>query len=103
MPPINQVERTKETGEVPQTNYANCGRRRKLTPEQEKAIVAFVKEHRNKRYCCCRYIRAVLKAKCTKRTIANALNRHGYHWRAVPKVRRQTATRRVWPARQSGI
>ena len=72
---------------VPESGYKNCGRKRKVTPEQEKAIVAFVKSWRSKRFCTCSYIRMTLKLKVNRRTIGNVLNRHGYYWRAVPKVR----------------
>ena len=84
---IQMVDRSRDTGGVPRTKYGNSGRPSLLSPEQERAVMSFVKEHRNKRFCCCRYIRTVLKLKCTKRTIARVLNRNGYHWRTVPKVR----------------
>ncbi|CAK0836807.1 unnamed protein product, partial [Prorocentrum cordatum] len=84
---IKMVGRTRETGGPPQTKCANCGRGSALSPEQENAAVAFVQQNRNKRFCCCRYIRTVLELKCTKRTVVNVLKRHGCRWRAVPKVR----------------
>ena len=84
---VQAVERSKEGDRVPRTRYANCGRRPKLTDVQQKAVVDFVRQWRNKRFCTCRYIRAALKIQATKRTIANVLNRHGFFWRAIPKVR----------------
>ena len=72
---------------IPSSNYQNCGRKRKLTRDQEKAVVAFVKRWRSKRFCTCNYIRAQLKLKVHRKTIGNTLNRYGYYWNAVPKVR----------------
>ena len=72
---------------IPLGNYKNCGRKRKLTRDQEKAVVAFVKRWRSKRFCICNCIRAQLKLKVDRKTIGNTLNRYGYYWNAVPKVR----------------
>ena len=84
----------------PSSNYANCGRRKLLTEEQERRIVSFVKAWRNKRFCTCSYIRSALKLKVTKRAVSNVLNRHGYFWRALPKVRglseAELAKRKAW-------
>ena len=52
---IQMVELSQASGEVPTTNYANCGRRPKLSLEQDEAVVAFVKKWRNKRFCTCRW------------------------------------------------
>ena len=85
---------------VPASNYSNCGRKPKLTEEQEVAVVAFVKKWRHKRFCTCAYIKHVFKLKVTKRTIANVLGRHGFRWRPVPKIRGLTKEelekRQVW-------
>ena len=97
---IQGVKAVHGTHAIPQTKYANCGRRRKLTPEQEAAVVEFVKKWRNKRFCTCNYIRATLKLKVTKRTVSNVLNRQGYFWRSLPKVRgmsvSELAKRKAW-------
>ena len=70
------------------------------TPAQEKAVVDFVKKRRNKRFCTCNYIRSTMKLKVTNRTISNTLNRHGYFWRPLPKVRglsaAELAKRKAW-------
>ena len=51
------------THAIHKTKYANCGRKRKLTPGQERAVVDFVETWRNKRFCTCGYIRTALKLK----------------------------------------
>ena len=73
---------------VPQTKYGNCGRKAALTDAQEHAIVAFVTLWRHKRFCTCGYIKKLLRLKVSKRTIARALNKHGFFWRPVPKKSR---------------
>lgn len=70
---------------IPQLKYKNCGRAKTLTPAQESAAAAFVKQWRHKRFCTCRYIIRELKLKVGKRTLARSLNRSGFHWRPVPK------------------
>ena len=70
---------------IPQNNYGNCGRKPALTDSQEKAIVDFVRLWRHKRFCTCGYIKKLLRLKVSKRTIARALNKHGFFWRPVPK------------------
>ena len=84
---VKRVENMAGDDLVPGSNYGNCGRKPKLTEEQEVAVVAFVKKWRHKRFCTCAYIKGVFKLKVTKRTIANVLARHGYRWRPVPKIR----------------
>ena len=84
---IRAVDAVHGTYAIPKTKYANCGRRRKLTPQQEADVIAFLKKWHNKRFCTCNYIRAALKLKITKRTVSNVLNRQGYFWRMLPKVR----------------
>ena len=84
---VQMVERVRRSQQVPQSRYSNCGRHRKVSEEQAKAVVQFVRTWRHKRFCTCNYIRQVLKLKVHKRTIANVLNRAGYKWRALPKVR----------------
>ena len=90
----NAVARVMSAGtkKFPTTKYENCGRRYgpdggkyKLTKEQTQKLVDFVKKWRAKRFCTCRYMKRELKLDCTIRTIARALNRHGYHWRPVAK------------------
>ena len=97
---VQAVDAVHGTHDVPKTKYANCGRHRKLTPQQEADVIAFVKRWRNKRFCTCNYIRAALKLKVTKRTVSNVLNRHGYFWRLLPKVRglsvSELAKRKAW-------
>ena len=70
---------------IPQNNYGNCGRKPALTDSQEKAVVDFVRLWRHKRFCTCGYIQKLLRLKVSKRTIARALNKHGFFWRPVPK------------------
>ena len=84
---VQMFERVRGTSAMPQSFYAKCGRKKKLSPEQEQAIVDFVATWRNKRFCTLKYIRTALKLKVHKKTIGNVLNRHGYYWRALPKVR----------------
>ena len=82
------VERVRRAGKrgLPQTAYGNCGRKKALTDVEERAIVAFVKQWRAKRFCTCQYIAQELRLPVTARTVGNVLNRHGYFWRRVPKV-----------------
>ena len=83
----NAVQRVTAAGKkgVAKTNYKNCGRKRALTPDESKQVVDFVKTWRKKAFCTCRHIRGELKLKVSLSTIARALNKHGYYWRAVPK------------------
>ena len=83
---VARVGLAARTGGIMKTNYTNCGRKKELTKEQEKQVVAFVKKWRSKRFCTCRYIVQELKLKVDRRTVNNVLNRHGYHWRPVPKT-----------------
>jgi hypothetical protein len=105
----NAVARLESNGRrgIATTRYANCGRRYGddggkylLTPKQEKEVVQFVQQWRNKRFCTCRYIKRELKLDCTPRTIARALNRNGYHWRQVARkcalTAKQLKQRRLW-------
>ena len=84
----NGVERARRAGKrgLPQTAYGNCGRKKALTDVEERAIVAFVKQWRAKRFCTCQYIAQELRLPVTARTVGNVMNRHGYFWRRVPKV-----------------
>ena len=84
---VRQVEDVRGTGQLPQTKYKNCGRSQSLTAVEQKAIVAFMKKWRMKRFCTCKYIAQALKLKVDRKTIANVLVRHGYHWRQLPKIR----------------
>ena len=97
---IQMVQSVRGSHAVPQTKYSNCGRHRALTPEQEQAVVNFVKKWRNKRFCTCNYIRSSLRLNVTRRTVSNVLNRHGFFWRALPKVRglseQELAKRKAW-------
>ena len=83
----NAVQRMSAAGRkrFAKTNYKNCGRKKALTPEEAKKVVDFVKEWRKKVFCTCRHIRGELKLAVSLSTIGRTLNRHGYHWRAVPK------------------
>ncbi len=50
----NAVQRVSDqsSADLPgQTNYANCGRKPKLTEEQVRAALNFVKTWRHKRFC----------------------------------------------------
>ena len=71
---------------VPTTNYENCGRKKSLTVEQERAVTAFVKTLRNRFFCTCHYIRNELNLPVTPKTINNVLNNAGYYWRSVPRI-----------------
>lgn len=70
---------------LPRTGYYRCGRKRILTEQEERAIVAFVKAWRHKRFCTCAYIKRELGLKVGKKTVARCLNRKGFFWRPVPK------------------
>ena len=77
---------------VATTGYANCGRSPILTHEQQRAVVAFVKAWRHKRFCTANYIIQELKLKCKKKTAHRVVNAAGYHWRPVPKRGKLTPT-----------
>ena len=96
----NAVKRMKVAGTagVALSNYANSGRRYgkdgskyKMTKQQEKQVVGFVKKWRHKTFCTCAYLKRELKLHVTNRTIARSLNRRGYFWRAVSKKSPLTA------------
>jgi len=84
---VHQVEAVRGTGQLPQNNYKNCGRSHSLTADEQKKVVAFMRQWRGKRFCTCQYIAQALKLKVNRKTIANVLVRHGYHWRQLPKIR----------------
>ena len=83
----NAVQRAAKAGKkgVAKTNYKNCGRKKALTPEEEKKVVDFVRTWRKKVFRICRHIKGELKLAVSLSTIGRALNKHGYYWRAVPK------------------
>ena len=83
---VARVEKGRVAGIVT-TNYDKCGRKALLTKQQEKDVVKFVKRWRHKRFCTCRYIRSELQLTVSNRTVARVLNRHGFYWRPVPKIR----------------
>ena len=74
----------RKTG-IASSGYARCGCAPLLSPEQKKAVVAFVKRWRNKRFCTANYIIQELKLSCKKKTVHRVLNDAGYHWRPVAK------------------
>ena len=84
---IRRVDAMCSNDLLPSSGYSNCGRKPKLSEAEEQKVVAFVKQWRHKRFCTCAYIRTVLKLKVTPRCIALILNRRGFFWRPVPKVR----------------
>lgn len=83
---VQRMESSNKDG-VPANNYKNCGRKQMLSPSQQESIVEFVKKWRTKRFCTCKYVVQALKLKASPRTIGNVLNRHGYFWRPLPKIR----------------
>lgn len=83
----NAVQRVQASGKkgVAMTNYKNCGRKRKLTPEEEKKVVGYVHQWRTKLFCTCDHIKKELELDVGRLTILRTLGRHGYQWRQVPK------------------
>ena len=83
----NAVQRVQASGRkgVALTNYKNCGRKRKLTPEQEKMVVDYVQKWRKKLFCTCQHIKKELKLDVDRLTILRTLARHDYHWRQVAR------------------
>ena len=77
----NAVQRVQASGRkgVALTNYKNCGRKRKLTPEQEKMVVDYVQKWRKKLFCTCQHIKKELKLDVDRLTILRTLARHDYH------------------------
>ena len=111
-PVRNAVTRVSNAGPrgLATSSYENCGRRYGedggkylITPQQEKEVVQFVKDWRNKKFCTCKYIKRELKLEATPRTIARALNRNGYKWcqvaRKSPLTPKQMQVRKVWVKR----
>ena len=77
---------------IAHTRYKNCGRKYganghkyKLSKQQSKQLVAFVKKWRRKRFCTCAYVRKELKLEVSLATMRRALNRAGFHWKPVSK------------------
>jgi transposase len=97
---IQTVKASQNSHSIGQTKYGNCGRKRTLTQAEEKAVTDFVHKWRNKRFCTCSYIRSSLKLKVTIRTVSRVLNRNGYFWKPLPKVRGlsapELAKRKAW-------
>lgn len=83
---VAAVERGRGAGVVV-SNYDKCGRKAILTEQQEKDVVKFVQRWRHKRFCTGTCIRSELKLTASKRAMARVLNKHCFHWRAVPKIR----------------
>ena len=83
----NAVQRVQASGRkgVAKTRYKNCGRKRKLTQQEEKNVVEYVQKWRRKLFCTCQHIKKELKLDVGRMTILRTLGRHGYHWRQVPK------------------
>ena len=89
------VKRLRQRGQAMhvKTKYHKCGRRygganggkHKLSEKQEKQVLAFVTQWRRKCFCTATYIKAELKLKVSVRTITRTLNRHGFHWKRVPR------------------
>ena len=82
----NAVQRVQGFGKkgVAMTNYKNCGRKRALTPQEEKMVVQYVHTWRKKLFCTCEHIKKELKLDVSRFTILRTLGRHDYHWRQVP-------------------
>ena len=97
---VRMVKAGQQKQSLPESKYGNCGRKRTLTLQEEKAITNFVHKWRNKRFCTCSYIRSALKLKVTIRTVSRVLNRNGYFWKPLPKVRGLSAAelekRKAW-------
>ena len=82
----NAVQRVQASGKkgVAMTNYKNCGRKRKLTPAEEKKVVDYVQTWRRKLFCTCDHIKKELKLDVGRLVILRTLSRHDFHWRQVP-------------------
>ena len=97
---IKRVAAMSSLDVLPGTNYGNCGRSKAVTEDEERAVIAFVKAWRHKRFCTCRYIKHELKLTAACRTISRVINEHGYTWRQVPKTqgltKEQLAQRKVF-------
>ena len=83
----NAVQRVQASGKkgVAMTNYKNCGRKRKLTAQEEKMVVDYVQKWRRKLFCTCDHIKKELKLDVSRWCILRTLARHDYHWREVPR------------------
>lgn len=83
----NAVQRVQASGRkgVAMTNYKNCGRKRKLTAQEEKMVVEYVQKWRRKLFCTCEHIKKELKLDVSRHTILRTLGRHDFHWREVPR------------------
>ena len=83
----NAVQRVQASGKkgVAMTNYKNCGRKRKLTAQEEKMVVDYVQKWRRKLFCTCDHIKKELKLDVGRMSILRTLGRHGYHWKQIPQ------------------
>ena len=83
----NAVQRVNASGKkgVAMTNYKNCGRKRALTPQEEKMVVDYVQKWRRKLFCTCDHIKKELKLDVSRVTILRTLDRHEYQWRQVQR------------------
>ena len=74
----NAVQRVHASGKkgVAMTNYKNCGRKRALTPQEEKMVVDYVQKWRRKLFCTCDHIKKELKLDVSRVTILRTLARH---------------------------
>ena len=54
----NAVQRVQASGRkgMAKTSYKNCGRKRKLTQQEEKNVVEYVLKWRRKLFCTCQHI-----------------------------------------------
>ena len=79
----NAAQRVHASGKkgVAMTKYKNCGRKRALTPQEEKKVVQYVHDWRRKLFCTCEHIKKELGLDVSRLTILRTLNRHRYHWR----------------------
>ena len=84
---VQRVSAMRDGDLLPSSRYENCGRKEKLSKADVKRIISFVKEWRNKRFCTCGYVKTALRLQVSNRTICNVLNRNGFFWRALPRVR----------------
>ena len=76
----NAVQRVHASGRkgVAMTKYKNCGRKRKLTPQEEKNVVEYVQKWRRKLFCTCQHIKKELKLDVSRLTILRTLSRNDY-------------------------
>ena len=94
----NAVRRVAASGKkgVATTNYKNCGRKKKLTKQEEKMVIGFVRKWRRKLFCTCLHIKRELKPDVSAVTVGRTLNRHMFSFFLCSLNKQQKHIKQAW-------